>query len=47
MLGSFAVWKVKIAGALRKQTTATNIWIAERLAMVHPNRVWNLTKEIF
>ncbi len=41
-----AVWKVKIAGALRKQTTATNIWIAERLAMGHPSHVRNLIKEI-
>lgn len=40
-----AEWKVKIAGALRKQTTATNLWIAECLGMGHPNRVRNLIKE--
>ncbi len=40
-----AEWKVRIAGALRSQTTATNIWIADRLAMGHPSRVRNLIKE--
>jgi len=39
-----AEWKVEIAGALRNQTTATNIWIAERLAMGHPSRVRNLIR---
>lgn len=38
-------WKVKIAGALREYTTATNLWIADRLAMGHPSRVRNLIKE--
>lgn len=37
--------KVKIAGPLRAHTTATNIWIVDRLAMGHPSRVWNLIKE--
>jgi hypothetical protein len=40
-----AEWKVRVAGALRAQTTATNIWIADRLAMGHPSRVRNLIKE--
>ncbi len=37
-----ACWKIKIARALRKQTTANNRWIAERLCMGHPSRVSNL-----
>ena len=40
-----ADWKVKIAGALRAHITATNLWIADRLAMGHPSRVRNLSKE--
>jgi len=34
-----APWKVEIARLLRKQTTASNPWIAERLNMGHPNHV--------
>ena len=37
-----ALWKVKIAKRLRKETTAPNPWIAKRLHMGHPNRVSNL-----
>ncbi len=37
-----AVWKVKIAKRLRKETTASNPWITKRLCMGHPNRVSNL-----
>lgn len=32
-------WKVDIARLLRKETTASNPWIAERLNMGHPNHV--------
>jgi REP element-mobilizing transposase RayT len=32
-------WKVEIARKLRKETTASNVWIARRLKMGHPNRV--------
>ena len=38
-------WKVKIAGALRAHIAATNLWIADRLAMGHPSRAGNLIKE--
>jgi hypothetical protein len=31
-----AEWKVQIAKRLRKETTAKNLWIAERLQMGHP-----------
>lgn len=41
-----APWKVAAAAHLRRTTTATNTWIAQRLAMGHPSRVRNLTKEI-
>ena len=34
-----ASWKVEIARRLRKETTASNPWIAERLNMGHPNHV--------
>jgi len=37
-----ADWKVRIAKRLRKETTANNPWIAERLRMGHPNYVSNL-----
>ena len=37
-----ADWKVQIAKRLRKETTAKNPWIAERLKMGHPNYVSNL-----
>ena len=40
-----AEWKVRIARELRARTTATNAWIAERLAMGHPTRVCNLIRE--
>ena len=40
-----APWKVKIARRLRKETTASNPWIAKRLRMGHPNRVSNLLNE--
>jgi len=36
-----ASWKIEIAKRLRKETTASNVWIAERLNMGHPNRVSN------
>jgi putative transposase len=35
-------WKVRIASRLRKETTAKNPWIANRLCMGHPNYVSNL-----
>lgn len=37
-----AGWKIEIARLLRKQTTAKNPWIAQRLNMGHPSRVSNL-----
>ena len=37
-----AKWKTRIARELRSTSTATNAWIAERLAMGHPTRVCNL-----
>ena len=37
-----ADWKVKIARRLRRETTASNPWIAQRLNMGHPSRVSNL-----
>jgi len=40
-----AVWKVRIAKRLRKETTAGNPWIAERLLMGHPNYVSNLVNK--
>ena len=40
-----AKWKVRIARELQARTTATNAWIAERLAMGHPTRVCNLIRE--
>ena len=39
-----ALWKVEIALKLRTETTANNPWIAERLAMGHPNYVSNLIR---
>lgn len=38
-------WKVRIAKRLRKETTAKNPWIAERLGMGHPNYVSNLVNK--
>jgi len=38
-------WNDRVARALHAQTTATNIWIADRLAMGHPSRARNLIKE--
>ncbi len=38
-------WKVGIAKHLRKETTAKNPWIAERLKMGHPNYVSNLVNK--
>lgn len=40
-----AEWKVQIAKRLRKETTAKNPWIAERLQMGHPNYVSNLVNK--
>jgi putative transposase len=40
-----ADWKVAIAKRLRKETTAKNPWIAERLQMGHPNYVSNLVNK--
>ena len=40
-----AEWKVTIAKRLRKETTAKNPWIAERLNMGHPNYVSNLVNQ--
>ena len=40
-----ADWKVHIAKRLRKETTAKNPWIAERLQMGHPNYVSNLVNK--
>ena len=37
-----AKWKVRMARELRSRSTATNAWIAQRLAMGHPTRVCNL-----
>jgi len=37
-----AKWKVEIAIRLRKETIASNPWIANRLHMGHPNYVSNL-----
>ena len=39
-----AKWKILIARELRSTSTATNAWIAERLAMGHPTRVCNLIR---
>ena len=39
-----AKWKIRIARELRSASTATNAWIAERLAMGHPTRVCNLIR---
>jgi hypothetical protein len=39
-----AKWKIRIARELRSTSTATNAWIAERLAMGHPTRVCNLIR---
>jgi REP element-mobilizing transposase RayT len=40
-----ADWKVAIAKRLRKETTAKNPWIAQRLQMGHPNYVSNLVNK--
>jgi len=40
-----ASWKAEIAFKLRTETSANNIWIADRLGMGHPNRVSMLLKE--
>lgn len=37
-----ALWKVEIAAKLKRETTASNPWIARRLYMGHPNYVSNL-----
>jgi len=37
-------WKVAIARVLRRETTAPNPWIAERLCMGHPSRVCNMIR---
>ena len=34
-----ADWKIEIARRLRKETSASNPWIADRLNMGHPSRV--------
>lgn len=34
-----AEWKIEIACKLRLNTSASNVWIAKRLGMGHPNRV--------
>jgi len=34
-----AVWKVKLAKEMKRATSATNAWLAERLKMGHPTRV--------
>ena len=34
-----ANWKILLARELRKQTSATNPWIAQRLNMAHPSNV--------
>lgn len=39
-----ADWKVAIARVLRKQTSASNVWLANRLNMGHPNRISNLLR---
>jgi REP-associated tyrosine transposase len=39
-----ARWKIRIARELRSTSTATNAWIAQRLAMGHPTRVCNLIR---
>jgi hypothetical protein len=36
--------KVRIARELRSRSTATNAWIAQRLAMGHPTKVCNLIR---
>jgi REP element-mobilizing transposase RayT len=40
-----AEWKVQIAKRLRKETTAKNLWITERLQMGHPNYGSNLVNK--
>jgi len=40
-----ADWKVEIVRVLREQTTASNVWLAERLHMGHPNRISNALKK--
>jgi len=40
-----ADWKVEIAKRLRKETTAKNPGITERLQMGHPNYVSNLVNK--
>jgi REP element-mobilizing transposase RayT len=37
-----AAWKIKIACELKRETTATNPWIANALSMGHPSRIPNL-----
>jgi putative transposase len=44
--GKAVEWKVEIAVELRKNSTASNPWIAGRLHMGHPTRVSNLVHEI-
>jgi hypothetical protein len=39
-----AKWKMRIARELRTRSTATNAWIAQRLAMGHPTRECNLIR---
>ncbi|MBE2202826.1 MAG: transposase [Chthoniobacterales bacterium] len=38
-------WNIRVAAALRSQTTATNAWIAQRLVMSHPSRARNLIRD--
>lgn len=40
-----ANWKVEIAVKLRKDSSAINPWIAQRLNMGHPSRISNLLRE--
>ena len=40
-----APWKARIARHLRRETPASNPWIAKRLKMGHPSRISNLLRE--
>jgi len=39
------IWKIQIAKILRRESTATNPWIARRLNMGHPTRVSSLVTQ--
>jgi hypothetical protein len=41
-----AEWKVRIAREMKRRTTATNPWLAAKLNMGHPSRVFNLINDI-